>query len=90
MNKQSLIAINKWNFFIYNFPSDFIERVWADDTSLVNHLKGKFLSAYERHGGYGCVPAFYAELDNSNRKKLMQWVMDNFNDEQRLYFKEGE
>ena len=86
MDEKSLIAINKWMYFIYNFPYNFIEKVWADDAGLANHLKGKFQSAYDRYGSYGCVPAFYGELDMNNRKKMMQWVMDNYNDEQKLKF----
>ena len=90
MDKKSLTAINKWMFFIYNFPSDFIEQIWGHDKSLVLHLKGKFAYAYKDYGAYGCIPSFYGQLDNNNRKKMMQWVMENFNDEQSLYFKEGE
>ena len=90
MDKNALIAINKWNYFIYNFPSNFIEQVWADDPSLAAHFRGKFNYYEKQYGGYGCIPALYGELGNNNRKKLMQWVMDNFNDEQRLYFKEEE
>lgn len=85
MDKTSLIAINKWMFFTFNFPNDFIEKVWADEPYLVDHFKAKFNSLYYR-GSYGVIPAFYAELDMSNRMKLMQWVMDNFNDEQKLRF----
>ena len=86
MDKTSLIAINKWMFFIYNFPYNFIEQIWAGDEGLINHLKGKFNYAYNSKGAYGCIPAFYGELDMNNRKKMMQWVMDNYNDEQKLKF----
>ncbi len=87
MDKQiSLIAINKWMFFIYNYPSDFIDKVWADEPYLVKHLKGKFNYCYETIGAYGAIPAFYAELDSKNKVKMMSWVMDNFNDEQKLSF----
>lgn len=86
MDKTSLIAINKWMFFTFNFPNDFIEKVWADDPSLIRHLENKFRSLYEYRGSYGVIPAFYGELSANNRMKLMQWVMDNFNDEQKLHF----
>lgn len=87
MDKQiSLIAINKWMFFIYNYPSDFIDKVWADEPYLINHLKGKFNYYYETKGAYGVIPAFYAELDSKHKVKMMSWVMDNFNDEQKLSF----
>jgi len=86
MDKTSLIAINKWMFFVFNFSGDFIDKVWADNPSLVNHLKSKFNSLYNHYGSYGVIPAFYGELDMNNRMKMMQWVMDNYNDEQKLKF----
>lgn len=89
-NQTALIAINKFMFFMYNYPYNFIERVWADEKWLVEHLKGKFDYYYDKYGPYGVIPVFYSELDGSNKIKLMQWVMDNYNDEQKLRFKEAE
>lgn len=87
MDKQiSLIAINKWMYFIYNYPYDFIEKVWGErkQYNFTDHLQNKFDSLYDRVGAYGVIPAFYAELDWNNRIKLMEWVMDNYKDEQKL------
>ena len=86
MDKTSLTAINKWMFFIYNYPHDFIEQIWGDDKYLVLHLKGKFANNYEYYGAYGCIPAFYGELSSNNRIKMMDWVMKNFDGEQELRF----
>ena len=33
---------------------------------------------------------FYAELDETNRKLLMEWVLNNFNGEWVLKFNEGD
>lgn len=84
----SLIAINKWMFFCYNYPYNFIESVWGkrEMFNLTDHLTKKFDDLYQSKGAYGVIPAFYAELDGSNKIKLMEWVMDNYNDEQRLRF----
>lgn len=90
-NKQtSLIAINKWMFFCYNYPYNFIEQVWGkrEMFNLTDHLTKKFDALYQTKGAYGVIPAFYAELDGNNKVKLMEWVMDNFNDEQKLRFEE--
>lgn len=84
----SLIAINKWMFFIYNYPHDFIERIWAAEPWLAAHLRGKFNGYYDANGAYGAIPSFYAELDSNNKIKMMSWVMDNYNGEQKLSFKE--
>lgn len=87
MDKQtSLIAINKWMYFIYNYPYNFIELVWGERKrfNLTDHLSEKFDALYERKGPYGVIPAFYAELDGNNRVKLLEWVMDNYKGEQKL------
>jgi hypothetical protein len=88
--KISLMAINKWQYFMYNYPYNFIESVWGkrEKFNLTDHLQEKFNALYEKKGSYGVIPAFYAELDGTNRKLLMEWVMANYNDEQKLSFKE--
>lgn len=90
MNKEALIAINKWVYFALNYPSDFIEKVWGERKpyNLTDHLIGKFNDYYDRYGSNGAVTAFYANLDQSNQIKLMDWVMSNYNDEQKLRFKD--
>ena len=70
--------IYKWMMFIYNFPSDFIEKIWEGDESLIAHFKGKFNAYYDTYGAYGVIPAFYGELSSSNRKKMEDWVLANF------------
>lgn len=83
----SMTAINKWVFFAMNYPYDFIERVWAGESVLANHLKGKFNYYYETYGSRAVMNTFYCELDGENKRKLMTWVLDNYNDEQKLSFK---
>lgn len=80
----SIIAIQKWNFYCYNFEYNFIEKVWADETSLAKHLRDKFNALYHHYGAMGVMPAFYAELDNNNKVKLLTYILENYNDEQKL------
>lgn len=88
MNKElSMTAINKWVFFCMNYPYDFIEKVWADEKWLINHLKGKFDHYYDTYGSRAVMNTFYCELDGTNKQKLMAWVLDNYNSEQKLSFK---
>ena len=61
--------------------------MWADETWLVKHLKGKFDYYYDQHGSRAVMNTFYCELDGENKQKLMSWVLDNYNDEQKLKFK---
>lgn len=82
--EKEIIAINKWVFFCNNYPNDFIEKVWADDSSLIEHLKAKFDYLYKWHGSYGVIHAFYGELSWTHRVKLMNWVIENFNNEQKV------
>ena len=82
--KEKLTAINKWVYFSLNYSYNFIDEVWKDEPWLVTHLKGKFNGYYEYYGSNGVMTTFYANLDNSNKTKLMAWVMENFNEEQTL------
>ena len=86
MDKISLIAINKWVYFCMNYPHNFIEQAWAGEQWLIDHLKGKFNGYYEDYGPRGVMNTFDCNLDGANKQKLMAWVMDNFNDEQKLRF----
>ena len=88
--RNSMVAINKWQYFMYNYPYNFIESVWGERKpyNLTDHLSNKFDALYESKGSYGVIPAFYAELDGNNKKRLMEWVLNNYNDEQKLNFNE--
>ena len=72
-------AINKWIFFTFNYPYDFIERCWSDEPILAEHIRSKF-NEYE-----GDMNRLYCELDNANSEKLLEWVLDNYNSERKLY-----
>ena len=63
---------------------DWIDKIWGD-CGLANHFKDKFTEAYNKSGSMGVVNAFYGELDDENRRKLIVWVMENYNNEIPLY-----
>lgn len=89
MNKELLMAaINKWVFFCMNYPYDFIEKVWAGNGVLIDHLKAKFNHYYDSYGSRAVMNTFYCELDGSNKQRLMAWVLNNYNDEPKLSFKD--
>lgn len=83
---NSIEAINKFFYFSMNFPQNFIEQIWGEDKpySLTEHLKQKFNHLYSLHGCYGVMHAFYGELSTNNRVKLIEWVMENYNDEIKI------
>jgi hypothetical protein len=77
-------AINKWVFWCYNFtnPKEWIYEIWKGVEA--DHLYNKFCGLYEIHGCRGVMQDFYTELDKENGKKLLDWVLTNYNDEPKL------
>lgn len=69
-------AINKWIFFTFNYPWDFLDKVWGYNEILKSHLRKKF---------DGDMNKFYCELDKENSDKLLTWVIENYKDERKLY-----
>lgn len=102
--KTAMIAINKWFYYAMNYNVVPVEIETFDGTKneylpdcfnafpkhLRMHLKGKWESLYESYGSRAVLMAFYAELSSNYRKDLMKWVLENYNDEQKLNFKEEE
>lgn len=100
----SIVAINKFFFYAQNYPCVRIEYrscsgEWkydylpdffkAFDMYLIEHLRSKWLNACERTDSYGFVMKFYGELDGTNRQKMLQYIMENYNDEQKIPLIEG-
>ena len=75
--------MNKWVYFCFNYPYDFIEQIWGGDW-ICYHLKDKFEMYYDIVGSTGVMNKFYANLDKTHQRELLQWVIDNYNDEQKL------
>lgn len=103
-NKTALIAINKWFYYAMNYRVVEVEvNDWqgkrtemlpdcfnAFSPSLRGHLSEKWSALYDRYGSHAVLMVFYGELDTQNRIALMEWVMDNYNDEQKLRFNQPE
>jgi len=70
--------INKYVYFAYNYPSDFIEQAWADNPNLMEHIKSKFRGYYDKYGAEGVMNRFYVELDDSNQRILEDWILANY------------
>lgn len=84
----SKVAINKFIYFSLNFPHDFIEKIWGERKpfSLSEHLQGKFNNFYERYGSAGVMQVFYAELDGNNKRLMLDWILNNWDNEQHINF----
>ena len=70
-----VIYVFQW---ILNFDPDFIEKTWADDKNMTDHLRSKFHGLCNRNGGYGsanAVCSFFAQLGAGTREKLAQHIL---------------
>ena len=100
--KAGMIAINKWFYYTMNYKvvpveiedyagkrTEYLPDCFnAFPKYLRGHLAGKWNAYCEDYGSYAIMTKFYAELDSTNRKLLMGWILDNYNGEQKLSFKE--
>ena len=100
--KTAMIAINKWFYYAMNYPVVEVEVGDHNGTRteylpdffnafplwLRGHLAGKWNALYEDYGSRAVLMAFYGELSSNYRKDLMAWVLENYNDEQKLSFNE--
>jgi hypothetical protein len=100
--KIAMTAINKWFYYAMNYNVVEMEVENFDGTTtmylpdcfnafpktLRAHLAGKWDFLYEKYGSRAVLMAFYAELSSNYRKDLMEWVLNNHNDELKLNFNE--
>jgi hypothetical protein len=68
-------VVRNWVYFTYNYPHGFVEKAF---TSNPTHFQEKWLGAYDRVGSRGAVNEFYSWLSDGYRKKLTDWVRDNY------------
>lgn len=87
MNNLFYYAMNiPYDYVMYSLPwNDEVKKDWLPKffgeiewDCCVAHMIDKWNNA-ENHGGYyGKFFAFYAELDNTCRRKLLQYIIDNY------------
>lgn len=85
---SALAAINKFFFYSMNYKCDTME-INGETKSvptffnafpayLRGHLLAKFNDCYDKYGCHGVMMGFYGELDGGNRRKLLDWILDNY------------
>ena len=74
---SSYSPIHLYVYFAFNFPSDFIEKVWANN-NLMEHIKSKFDGYYNKYGADAVMNRFYVELDRENQQILEDWILKNY------------
>lgn len=70
--------INKYAYFSFNYPNDFIEKAWVDNPNIAKHLRDKFTENYNKYGSTGAMNGFYINLDGDNQQILEDWIMNNY------------
>jgi len=68
-------SVNHFVFFCFNFPNNFME---AFPIHLRVHLSEKWSDAYRKKGSIGAMIYFWSLLSDDNRKKLADWVKNNY------------
>ena len=76
-----------WFGLYYNY--DFIDQCWSDDKCLANHLKDKFAICEEPllnkewnpTLSCGLFTRFLTMLDDGNREKLYQYILETYSKE---------
>lgn len=100
--KVAMTAINKWFYYAMNYNvvpieiedyagkrTEYLPDCFnAFPKHLRGHLAGKWNAYYEKYGSRAVLMVFYGELDSNNKKLLMEWVLNNYNGEQKLNFNE--
>lgn len=100
--KIAMTAINKWFYYAMNFnvvpieveTFDGVKTEYLPDCfnafpkSMRGHFANKWNYGYKEYGSRGVLMWFYGELSTNYRKDLMEWVLNNYNDEQKLNFNE--
>lgn len=102
--KNSMVAINKWFYYAMNYRLVEMEVDYfgekgtrylpdcfaAFPVCIRNHFYEKWDYLYDKYGCRAVLMAFYGELSSKYQKDLMAWILDNYNDEQKLKFEEDE
>lgn len=61
-------------YFALNFPHNFIEQVWGEETAIGKHLRSKFNGYYSETNTYGVFVKFFVNLDGENQQILTDWI----------------
>ena len=100
--KVAIDAINKFMFYCWNYDTishtwetfcgeevtqyvpEFLVKVnW---TCNFNHMHEKWKEATSKASAYDYIPRFYAEIDSENRRIMLEWIVENYNGERKIYF----
>lgn len=104
--KTAIEAINKWLYYGWNYETLFHKWKAGDNdeegeylpefivnvkwTCNIHHMRDKWRKATESRNPDAYLTRFYAELDNDNRILLLEWLMQHYNGERHISFKNND
>lgn len=71
-------VVNNFVYFCLNYPKNFFDAFGDKDDMIRKHIESKFNKAYDNHGSYGAMVYFWTDLDGNNKKKLAEWIKQNY------------
>ena len=100
--QTAMVAINKWFYYAMNYHVVAVEvsTFEGDKTMMLpdffnafpkylrSHIASKWEYGYDTYGSRAALMWLYGELDWTNRKLVIEWVMENYHGEQKMSFKE--
>lgn len=79
--EQEASIMEKLRLFAYNFPHDFIQRVWGEGTNTTEHLSQRIHGMRMKRGldhiDAGVFFDWLCELDSANKAKLYEFISDH-------------
>lgn len=99
MPKFQIEAINKWMYFTWNFGymsfegNDYVPAGWYPEFLIetkwncpLPHMVSKWQQACNAtNDAHAIFSRFYAELGIYNRRALLEWILDNYDDECKIF-----
>jgi len=65
-------------YFGFNFPPDFIAKVWEDTPHLISHFNETLSHLYQNYGVGLVFFKFFIALSTDNQEKLINWIDLNY------------
>ena len=90
-----ILSINKFVFYSLNYNTEVFkvdgENRYLPDffkafegEVIFGHLADKFVEVANTTDGFGRIVKFYTELDSDHRSKMLAYIVENYNDEQKI------
>ena len=91
MNEKEIMiqGMNKFIFFNFNFSEykEMIKYIVDSDNEdgwMFKHFDSKWSALYESVGARAVMPTFYCELDSEYRRRMLEYIINNYNTEQKI------